>query len=212
MTKQVYKRSGTVAKGKRNRVNELQIRQKQVSEFSHGGKWLSGHDTPSVKDLRFRRGLSQGELAKKLDVTQAHLSHIETFKAKPSPTVLQRIYEVLEVPEDKDIRVGDTLRDKPTRKKKIVKNETMNALLDFELKHGHLVLLTEANFKNLQEEHERSQRVDDRVCMHYVVDRLEECMKEKDYSEMRKAVQSFKEECVYNLGVNTRIKKEKAND
>ena len=202
MAKQVLKGSGTISKGERNRV----------SEFAHGGKWLSGHDTPSVKDLRFYRGMSQGELARRLDITQGHLSHIETFKVKPSPTVFQRIYEVLEVPEDNAIRVGDTMRDTATRKKKVVKNETMNALLDFELKHGHLVLLTEANFKNLQEEHERSQRVDDRVCMHYVVDRLEDCMKEKDYSEMRKAVQSFKEECVYNLGVNTRIKKEKADE
>jgi transcriptional regulator with XRE-family HTH domain len=201
MTKQVLKGSGKISRVKRNRV----------SEFASGRKWLSGHDTPSVKDLRVYRGMSQGELARRLDVTQGHLSHIETFKVKPSPTVFQRIYEVLEVPEDNEIRVGDTMRDTVTRKKKVVKNETMNALLDFELKHGHLVLLTEANFKNLQEEHERSQRVDDRICMHYVVDRLEDCIKEKDYSEMRKAVQSFKEECVYNLGVNTRIKKEAAD-
>jgi len=190
-----------MTKGERNKV----------SEFAHGGKWLSGHDTPSVKDLRFSRGMSQGELARRLDITQGHLSHIETFKVNPSPTVFQRIYEVLEVPEDKAIRVGDTMRDTPTRKKKVVKNETMNALLDFELKHGHLVLLTEANLKNLQEEHERSQRVDDRVCMHYVVDRLEDIVKtyeKKDVTEAIKQIEAFKEECVYNLGVNTRIKKE----
>ena len=47
--------------------------------------------------------------------------------------------------------------------------------------------------------------MDDRVCMHYVVDRLEGCLDE-DEAKIRKAVEDFKRECIYNLGVNTRIK------
>ena len=173
-----------------------------------GTKWLSGHDVPSVKDARFHRSMSQGQLAKKLGITQGHLSHIENFRVMPSPLIMTKIHHVLEIPEDFKLRFSDVMRNKPIRKNKIAKNETMNALLDFELKHGPLVLLTEENLQKLRGEHERSQRVDDRVCMHYVVDRLEDCMKQKDYSELRKTVEAFKEECVYNLGVNTRIKKE----
>jgi len=48
--------------------------------------------------------------------------------------------------------------------------------------------------------------IDDRVCMHYVVDRLEDCL-EKDLDKMRRELEDFKRECIYNLGVNTRIKR-----
>ena len=188
-------------------------------ELAKGTKWLSGHDVPSVKDARFHRGMSQGQLAKKLNITQGHLSHIENFRVMPSPLLMTEILQVLEIPEDFKLRFSDVMRNKPIRKNKIAKNETMNALLDFELKHGPLVLLTEENLQKLRGEHERSQRVDDRVCMHYVVDRLEDCLKEdeeavasgrfaNEYLKLRKTVEAFKEECVYNLGVNTRIKKE----
>jgi len=56
--------------------------------------------------------------------------------------------------------------------------------------------------------------MDDRVCMHYVVDRLEDIIKLHDpqnpeIADMKyvhKALEEFKTECIYNLGVNTRIK------
>lgn len=56
--------------------------------------------------------------------------------------------------------------------------------------------------------------MDDRVCMHYVVDRLESIIKlhdpEKpeiaDIKYVHKALEEFKRECIYNLGVNTRIR------
>ena len=55
---------------------------------------------------------------------------------------------------------------------------------------------------------------DDRVCMHYVVDRLEDLINECDphlgtaagLARVHKSLCEFKEECIYNLGVNTRIK------
>jgi len=56
--------------------------------------------------------------------------------------------------------------------------------------------------------------IDDRVCMHYVVDRLESIIKLHDpqnpeISDMKyvhKELEEFKRECIYNLGVNTRIR------
>lgn len=52
--------------------------------------------------------------------------------------------------------------------------------------------------------------MDDRVCMHYVVDRLEdivETYEKKDVTEAIKQIEDFKRECIYNLGVNTRIRR-----
>ena len=61
--------------------------------------------------------------------------------------------------------------------------------------------------------------IDDRVCMHYVVDRLEDIIKLHDPQNpeiadmkyMHKELEDFKRECIYNLGVNTRIRY-KGND
>lgn len=52
--------------------------------------------------------------------------------------------------------------------------------------------------------------MDDRVCMHYVVDRLEdivETYEKKDVTEVIKQIEDFKRECIYKLGLNTRIKR-----
>jgi hypothetical protein len=57
--------------------------------------------------------------------------------------------------------------------------------------------------------------MDDRVCMHYVVDRLEdivETYEKKDVTEAVKQIEEFKRECIYNLGVNTRIRREEAKE
>ncbi len=56
--------------------------------------------------------------------------------------------------------------------------------------------------------------MDDRVCMHYVVDRLESIIELhdpqnpeiSDMKYMHKELEEFKRECIYNLGVNTRIR------
>ncbi len=57
--------------------------------------------------------------------------------------------------------------------------------------------------------------IDDRVCMHYVVDRLEDIIgsydpndhDKNDLKYMYQKLEEFKRECIYNLGVNTRIKR-----
>lgn len=48
--------------------------------------------------------------------------------------------------------------------------------------------------------------VDNKVCMHYVVDRLEGCLNESE-EKLRKALEDFRRECIYNLGVNARIER-----
>ena len=66
----------------------------------------------------------------------------------------------------------------------------------------------EIEYKNSRPINKRKRKtnmIDDRVCMHYVVDRLEGCLNE-DEAKIRKAVEDFRQECIYNLGVNTRIK------
>ena len=57
--------------------------------------------------------------------------------------------------------------------------------------------------------------IDDRVCIHYVVDRLEDILELHDPQNpeiadmkyMHEALENFKKECIYNLGVNVRIKR-----
>lgn len=59
--------------------------------------------------------------------------------------------------------------------------------------------------------------IDNRVCLHYVIDRLEDVLetcKKKDHkhnyvaqlNEAMSKVAEFKRECTYNLGVNSHIK------
>ena len=67
----------------------------------------------------------------------------------------------------------------------------------------------EIEYKNSRPINKRKRKtnmIDDRVCMHYVVDRLEGCLNE-DEAKIRKAIEDFREECIYNLGVNTRIRR-----
>ena len=49
--------------------------------------------------------------------------------------------------------------------------------------------------------------MDDRVCMHYIVDRLEDIIKAESIELSYEMVLSLKDELVYNLGVNQRIKR-----
>ena len=71
----------------------------------------------------------------------------------------------------------------------------------------------EIEYKNSRPINKRKRKtnmIDDRVCMHYVVDRLEGIVgtyEKKDVTEAIKQIEDFKEECIYNLGVNTRIRR-----
>ena len=48
--------------------------------------------------------------------------------------------------------------------------------------------------------------MDNRICMHYVIDRLEEMwdLFQKDDALGLRELDRFKRECIYNLGVNYR--------
>lgn len=57
--------------------------------------------------------------------------------------------------------------------------------------------------------------MDDRVSMHYVVDRLEDILNKHQLhmpEPMFKALDEFRRECIYNLGVNTRIRRDKGEE
>ena len=55
--------------------------------------------------------------------------------------------------------------------------------------------------------------MDDRVCMHYVVDRLEDITNKNEDSVflLKEELDEFKRELIYNLGVNTRIRRNPEN-
>ena len=49
--------------------------------------------------------------------------------------------------------------------------------------------------------------MDDRVCMHYVIDRIEDMLPECKQSEpVHQALINFRNEMIFNLGINQRIK------
>ena len=43
---------------------------------------------------------------------------------------------------------------------------------------------------------------DNRVCMYYITDKLQRLSEVKSDKELRKEVDKFKTECIYNLGIN----------
>jgi len=44
--------------------------------------------------------------------------------------------------------------------------------------------------------------IDNRVCLFYIADRLKDLSEIKSDKELRKEVDKFKTECIYNLGIN----------
>ena len=52
----------------------------------------------TIKELRRKKGLKQGELANKSDITQAYLSKIENNVKEPTITLLKNIACSLDVP------------------------------------------------------------------------------------------------------------------
>ena len=44
---------------------------------------------------------------------------------------------------------------------------------------------------------------DNRVCMYYITNKLQHLSEVKSDKELRKEVEEFREEMIYNLGINT---------
>ena len=57
-----------------------------------------------VRTIRLKQGLSQGDVAKRLDVHRSYISGIERGIRNPSLRVIQRIAKALEVPMEKLIK------------------------------------------------------------------------------------------------------------
>ena len=53
----------------------------------------------SIRNLRIKKSISQGELAKKCELSQNSISQIELGNKRPSPKNLKKICEILEISE-----------------------------------------------------------------------------------------------------------------
>lgn len=59
-----------------------------------------------IKDARKARGMSQMELAEKLNISLSHMSNIETARSNFGIDILMRITEVLQVSADELLRTN----------------------------------------------------------------------------------------------------------
>jgi hypothetical protein len=50
-------------------------------------------------------------------------------------------------------------------------------------------------------------KVDDRICIFYVTDRVHDLEKIKDHKKLQKAITEFKDELIHNIGVDVMIKR-----
>lgn len=51
-----------------------------------------------IQDIRRKRNLSQGDLAKKIGISQTYLSQVEGDKKTPSMDLLKQVSDILEIP------------------------------------------------------------------------------------------------------------------
>lgn len=72
----------------------------------------------AIKTLRKNRELSQADLARLSNITQAALSQIENGK-RPGTTTLKKISKALDVPESLIYVVGIEKDDVPAKKRKL---------------------------------------------------------------------------------------------
>ena len=71
----------------------------------------------SLKDIRKHKGFSQKDLARKIDISQASLSQIESGITKPSSSTLQKLSAELEVPEALIYIMSTDISDVPPEKR-----------------------------------------------------------------------------------------------
>ena len=50
-------------------------------------------------------------------------------------------------------------------------------------------------------------KVDDRICIFYVVDRVHDLEKIKEHKKLQKAITEFKDELIHNIGIDVMIKR-----
>jgi len=50
-------------------------------------------------------------------------------------------------------------------------------------------------------------KVDNRICIFYVADRVHDLEKIKDHKKLQKAITEFKDELIHNIGIDVMIKR-----
>jgi transcriptional regulator with XRE-family HTH domain len=73
----------------------------------------------TIKELRKKKEISQGEFAKLCEISQTSLSQIETGAKSPSKTTLKKICEQLDISEPMLYVLSLEERDVPENKKEI---------------------------------------------------------------------------------------------
>jgi transcriptional regulator with XRE-family HTH domain len=69
-----------------------------VEIISIGGVFMKLYE--KIKTLRNKKGLSQAELADKIDLSHGHITRLETGKFNPSTEVLKKIADLFDVSTD----------------------------------------------------------------------------------------------------------------
>ena len=87
-----------------------------------------------IRQYRKLRGLSQAQLAEKIDISVAHMSHIETANTKLSLPVLVKIAEELSVSTD------DLLYDIPKRNINEISSEIFDIVSSCSLRESIFLL------------------------------------------------------------------------
>jgi len=64
-----------------------------------------------IQQYRVSKGMNQSELAEALDLSQAAISHFEKDQRRPTPAVLKKLAEVLEVKEEDLLGEEETKHD-----------------------------------------------------------------------------------------------------
>lgn len=75
----------------------------------------------AIKELRLRARISQKDLALKSKVTQGYISNVEHGKQQPTPKVLKRIADALQVPPEIPLIMGMEVKDAKPKFKKLFK-------------------------------------------------------------------------------------------
>jgi hypothetical protein len=50
-------------------------------------------------------------------------------------------------------------------------------------------------------------KIDDRICIFYIADRVHDLEKIKDHKKLQKAITEFKDELIHNIGIDVMIKR-----
>ena len=91
----------------------------------------------AIKELRLRARISQKDLALKSKVTQGYISNVEHGKQQPTPKVLKRIAEALQVPPELVVIMAMELKDAKPKLKSLYKDlkPAIDSLIDGYLNH-----------------------------------------------------------------------------